>query len=389
MTIRVALVCSGLGHVRRGYETFMQEMFEALRRERMLDLWLFKGSGERTEREIPLPNLARAGFGARLAGELTGRGPYVVEQATLSASLLPHLSRIRPQVVYYCDPTIGRVLWHWRGLTDAPYRLLLHNGGPHPPPHRWCDHVQQLTPAAMVEAVAAGQSPARQTLLPCGVHIGPEPRPLSLSERASLRRDLALPADRPVVLSVGALNRAHKRMDYLITEVAALADLRPYLVMLGEPEQETPAVRAMAEALLGRDGFAMRTVRREEVDGYYRAADVFGLASLQEAFGLAYVEALAHGLPSVAHDQGVTRFVLGEQGLLTDLRRPGFLADALRTALSEDNGVAHRVRRHRWVRDRFGWDALLPEYVAMLTRLAAAAAPVRARRLEPAAGVGG
>ena len=70
-------------------------------------------------------------------------------------------------------------------------------------------------------------------------------------------------------------------------------------------------MRATAELMLGPDGFVMRTVPREQMDGYYRAADVFALASLQEAFGLAYVEAMAHGLPCLAHDQPVTRFVLG------------------------------------------------------------------------------
>ena len=391
MITRVALVCSGLGNVRRGYESFAQGLFDALSGDPSLDLWLFKGAGDHTPRQVPLLHLRRAGFTARLTGELTRRGPYVVEQATLTASLLPHLRRIQPHVVYYCDLSIGRLLWHWRKLTGASFRLIMHNGGPHAPPFRWCDHVHQLTPAAMTEALAAGQPAGRQTLLPCGFQFGPVPRPLSMGERYSRRQALGLPADRPMVLSVGALNRGHKRMDYLIAEIAALGETRPFLAMLGEPEDETPAVRATAELLLGPEGFAMRTVPREQVDDYYRAADVFALASLKEAFGLAYVEAMAQGLPCVAHDQAVTRFVLGEEGLLTDLHERGALTAAIRSALSLGDSGELRARRHHAVRERFGWPALRPAYVAMLAECAVAPAPAPARtvRLEVTAGVGG
>jgi 1,2-diacylglycerol 3-alpha-glucosyltransferase len=368
MTTRIALVCSGLGAVRRGYEAFAQGLFDALSGVDTLDVWLFKGAGVRTARQIPLWNLRRSGFPARLTGELTRRGPYVMEQATLTVSLIPRLRSVRPEVIYYCDPSVGRMLWHWRRLTGARFRLIMHNGGPHPPPFRWADHIHQLTPATLTEALSAGVAPERQTLLPCGFFFGPPPRPMSMYERSTRRRALGLPVDRPLVLSVGALNRGHKRMDYLITEIATMGEARPFLVMLGESEDETPAVRALAELLLGPDGFQMRTVPRERMDEYYRAADVFALASVTEAFGLAYVEALAHGLPTIAHDQEVTRFVVAREGTLADLRQPGALAAVLRRVLEAGDHGADRLRRYEVMRDRFGWPALLPGYVAMLTR---------------------
>lgn len=371
--IRVFLVCSGLGRVRRGYETFMRACFDTLAREGSLDVRLFKGAGPDAPREASLPNLPRTGLGARALGDLLGRGPYVVEQATFAASLVPALERHRPHVVYYCDPTIGKLLWHWRWLRRERFRLLLHNGGPFVAPFRWCDHVHELTPASAEHAAALGHDPARQTLLPCGFHFRDVPVPPTADERAARRRGLGLPVDRPIVLSVGALNRGHKRMDYLIHEIAWLPEPRPFVVMMGEVETETPAVRATADLLLGADGYAMRTVPREELEPYYQAADVFALASLREAFGLAYVEAMAHGLPCIAHDHAVTRFVLGSEGLFADLRRPGALAHAVHAALDAGDTGDLRARRYRAVRGRFDWELLAPEYARMMRRGAATA----------------
>jgi glycosyltransferase involved in cell wall biosynthesis len=172
-------------------------------------------------------------------------------------------------------------------------------------------------------------------------------------------------------------------MDYLINEIAALGPDRPHLVMLGEEESETSAVRATADLLLGRQGFTIRTVGRDSIDRYYRAADVFALASIREAFGLVYAEALAHGLPCIAHDYPVSRFVLGEEGLFADLRLTGSLAQQVRVALAMDDTTAQRERRHEAVSQRFDWSALAPQYVDMFHQVALPPSAVPAARAVP------
>jgi glycosyltransferase involved in cell wall biosynthesis len=348
----------------------MRECFAALRTEPGLDLWLFKGAGPSTDREISLLHFPRAGFGARFVGEVTNRGAYTVEQLSFTASLVPYLVRERPDLVYYCDISIGKLLHYWRRLSGARFRLLLHNGGPHPAPYLWADHVHQLTPGEANRAIEKGFDPRKQTLLPCGFSFGQVPMPSSPEEKAQRRRELGLPLDRKIVLSVGALNRGHKRMDYLISEIASMGPDRPFLVMLGEVESETPAVRATADLLLGPDGYLIRTVQRDAMDKYYRAADVFALASLVEAFGLVYVEAMSHGLPCIAHDYPVSRFVLGAEGLLDDLRLTGRLAARLHEALDLADTAEHRIQRHTSVSHRFDWSALAPRYVAMMQSVA-------------------
>jgi glycosyltransferase involved in cell wall biosynthesis len=167
------------------------------------------------------------------------------------------------------------------------------------------------------------------------------------------------------VLSVGNLDVAVKRMDYVVREVAALAT-RPCLVMLGQQDRETPEVARLAESLLGAGGYQLRTVRREDVWSYYFAADVFALASLQEGFGLVYVEALAAGLPVIAHDFPVARHVLGEQGSFADLTQPGALAAALCAALGTQRDPVAASRRREFVEANYDWSAVGEQYIEML-----------------------
>jgi glycosyltransferase involved in cell wall biosynthesis len=201
--------------------------------------------------------------------------------------------------------------------------------------------------------------------------MGPDQPAASGEERRSLRARLGLPADRQLVLAVAALSFHHKRLDYLVREVAALPPPRPHLLMLGQRETETPLLLELADSLLGRDGYTVRTVPKAEVAEYYRAADVFAHASLWEAFGLVMVEALAHGLPCVVHDGPTQRYLLDGHGVMGDLRRDGQLAALLATAL-EDDDMAERERRRRYTRARFSWERLAPRYIEMMRAAARA-----------------
>jgi len=122
---------------------------------------------------------------------------------------------------------------------------------------------------------------------------------------------------------------------------------------------------ALASDLLGRDGFSVRSVPYREVFDYYRAADIFVLASLQEGFGRVYLEALMHGLPVIAHGHPVMEYVLGGLGYLGDLSRRGELTQIVARLLSKPNDQEQMLQRWMNVRDRFGWAALAPQYIAM------------------------
>src|SRR5215207_2545465 len=365
--VRVYLPCTGLGRQRRGFESFTLQCADALRADPRIALTVFAGG------EVPgVPvhvrwNLPRDGRLSSLVGTLARKDRYFVEQATFFLSFLPALVLGRPDVVYFADLNLGNLCWHWRRHSGQRFKLLYYNGGLSTRPFTRADMVQQLTPAGLDEAVARGESRALQTVLPHGVRV-PDVLPARITGDA--RRALGLPADRPVVLAVGMLGSAVKRTDVLIRELAALPAPRPFLCLLGADGADAAEIRALARDLLGDDGFLARTVPHDEIGHYYRAADVFALASLREGFGLAYVEALAYGLPIVAHDTPVTRNLLGDFATLRDITRPGALTHALVGALAAPGTDAERAARHASARARFGWDALREDYARLLLRVA-------------------
>jgi len=94
-----------------------------------------------------------------------------------------------------------------------------------------------------------------------------------------------------------------------------------------------------------------------EIEGLFRAADVFAFPSVKEGFGLVALEALAADLPVVASDLDVLRGFLadGESALLTPVGDSGALAAALqRVAVAPDlrarlrTGGRAVVAAHTW-----------------------------------------
>ena len=370
-TPKVLLACSGLDHARRGYESFARECFEQLQAESEILIELAKASGMPGPREVVVPAIRRDSSLAGAVGRALGRQPFRVEAAVFGLSLQPLLRNYRPDVVYLSEWDTARVLAAVRAITRQRFRLLLCNGGFAERGFDHLDHVQELTPAAFDHVVRLGADPARHTVLPLGFAIPRELAVASAVDRVALRGKWQLPEDRHIVISVAALNRSHKRLDYLIEELAQVPEPRPFGLFLGEVDAETPDLMTLAARQLGDENHRFLSVTPSEVRELLQASDTFVLASLSEMQGRAVVEAMAEGLECVVHDSPVMRFAVGDWGRVGDFREPGVLASLLAAeASAPPDPDAARVR-HRHAYERFSWDRLRPHYVELMRRVAA------------------
>jgi glycosyltransferase involved in cell wall biosynthesis len=365
------LACAGLDHALRGFESFARECFDVLRDDPRLDLELVKGSGPPGPRERSVPTLKRDSPLALALGRASGREPFYFEHFEFAFSLLPLILKRDPDLIYLSEWHTARGLDLIRRATGRRFKMLLNNGTMSVSGFEHLDHVQQLTPVALETVLAYGDKPGRHSMLPLGFDISPDFEPVGNDERDALRRRLDLPSERRTLVSVAALNRYHKRLDYFIEEVARLPEPRPYVLLLGQVEPETEGIRTLARERLGEHGHSIRTVPQSEVRDLSRASDAFVLASLGEGLPRALIEGLAAGLPCLAHDYGVTRFALGENGRFADFSEPGGLAALLSSSDGERNPELARAR-HRYAYDKFGWHSLRPRYVDLLRRVSQA-----------------
>jgi glycosyltransferase involved in cell wall biosynthesis len=360
--VKVFFISTSLQHSRRGIESFFRECFDAMHGYPGLEAQLYKGSGPDAADEHRLWCLQKFGLPARVLAKLVHRTPYVVEQLTFLPALVKRIRRERPDIIYYSDINLAMRLRKHRAKIGVPFRLLYSNGAPVHPPFDGCEHVQQVTPVYYQEAIDAGEPADKHTLVPYGIHVPAGDPPLAPAARAATRRELDLPIDRPIVLSVGWIAAELKRMDYLIDEIASIpGGQRPFLVLLGEIDDRSPPIVEQARRKLDND-CRICSVPYRDVGKYYSVADLFALASIREGFGRVFLEALMHGLPCVVNDNPVQRYVLAEEGTFADLTQPGTLASAVMSLLQRPLEPAEMARRRNYVRRKFGWDALKPRY---------------------------
>lgn len=372
--MKLVMVATGVGIVRRGIESFMEECAQALANTDAADVVLLRGRGEpcgaHQQRVRCIP---RDGAIAATVGRAIGRTGYVVEQLSAFPAVARQIVRHDADVVLLGDGRLNLRLYRWLANRRNRGRVLFSNGAPVGPPFPHAHHVQQVNPFLFDEAIRHGEQPHRMSMVPYGIHVPPGAPDVSQTAKTNARRQLRLPMDRHIVLSVGWVSSAHKRMDYLIEEIAALPSPRPFLAIIGHIDAQSETIIRLATERLGKSGVAIRTVAASEVQPYYQAADVFCLASVFEAFGRVFLEAMMAGLPCVAHDHPIMRYVLGEHGRYADLSVSGNLQHtvARELASAELGDAAVAASRRETVRRRFGWDALIPEYLEMLQRCAA------------------
>jgi len=184
-----------------------------------------------------------------------------------------------------------------------------------------------VTSPSTAQRLAAdyGVAPERITVaLP-----GSAPRPVARGSRD----------DTVALLSVGAVTR-RKAFDLLVAALAACVDLRWRLTIVGD-RTRSPAAAAALDAAIRRHALGARiavagAVPDDRLAALYTEADLFVLPSRFEGYGMAFAEAIAHGLPVIGTTAGAIPDTVPEgAGLLVPPDDVAALADALRRLIAD------------------------------------------------------
>jgi glycosyltransferase involved in cell wall biosynthesis len=165
---------------------------------------------------------------------------------------------------------------------------------------------------------------------------GSDPAPLTRGSRDGVIR----------LLSVGAVV-PRKGFDLLVAALATLTDLPWRLTIAGDLTRDRDAA-AQLDADIARHALGNRievagAVPPRRLAALYGEADLFVLASRFEGYGMAYAEAVAHGLPVIGSNAGaIPDTVPPEAGLLVAPGDIPALAQALRRVIG-DAGLRRRL----------------------------------------------
>ncbi len=175
------------------------------------------------------------------------------------------------------------------------------------------------------------------------------------------------------LLAVGAVV-PRKGYDVLIEALGRLADLDWQLVIAGDCKRDRATAGELATALV-RKRFGPRvcmagTVSEQELAALYRDADVFVLASRFEGYGMAYAEAVAHGLPVIGTRTGAIPETVPEgAGILVPPDDVVALAAALRSMIA-DAGLRERCSTAACAARLPTWEAAAQTFLDVLKTVA-------------------
>jgi glycosyltransferase involved in cell wall biosynthesis len=235
--------------------------------------------------------------------------------------------------------------------------VSLHAGGGADPPARLQRKLKNRIAASLCSAiisVSAFQAerliengvPAKKIrVIPSGV-LPPEKR----TTKVEARRLLGLPKDAFIVGTACRLTDRKgladlvRALSFLPHEMQSRAPI--FLAVAGEGPERERLENAAFQQLPGRYRFLGLLA---ETNALYAASDLFVLPSYEESFGLVYIEAALHGIPSVGTTVGgVPETVLAwRTGILVPPHEPTHLAKAIQTMWMDDD-----------LRGRMGFNAL-------------------------------
>ncbi len=360
-----------------GIERTVRLLSEGLRTRAGMDVTVVCSSDSprtRSERVGPVQVVRVATFGR-------------IARAPVSPSIARWLRRLHPDILHFHHPNPTGELACLFARPRCPVVLTYHSGIVRQkgllklyryPLRRFLRRVDRIlvTSPAMLEGNALLEPHRdRCEVLPLGIRV----TNLAVTDRSrEIAAELRRSHPKPIILFVGRM-RPYKGLPVLID---AMEQVDGTLLLVGRGEKEDQIRRE-----LERDGMEKRVVLAGDVpesdlSGYYQAADVFVLPSIDksEALGLAMIEAMHCGLPVISTRLGTgTSHVNrdGVTGLEVAPRDAGELARAIRWTLENPESAKRMGEAGRERARMFSETAMVERTAELYTELLRANAGLR------------
>jgi glycosyltransferase involved in cell wall biosynthesis len=280
------------------------------------------------------------------------RTEYVYEEVTWVTNVVRGYRPSSADLTVTCSyPFVNWLLTRSIGRTRPPHVFVTQNGDwPSYSNHFEyrpfrCDGLVCTNPLYQDR----NQGSWNSVLIPNGID------PSRFSPGPAARETLGLPVDAVIVLMVSALVESKRVLEGL-RALSSIPDI--HVVVAGDGPLRAEFDKLAAELMPGR--VTRMVLRADQMPDLYRSVDVFLHPTFWESFGNVYVEAMAVGVPVVAHDYEVTRWIFGECAGLVDASDDRALAAAVEQAITD--GRSDAISRTSVAAERFAWSTIARHY---------------------------
>lgn len=362
MNIKLALISAGLGNIKRGFEISTSQWFHALQHDTSLEVYLFSG-GNYPEANTVF-NIARNSRFSRLLRKFKLlRDGCRLEQITFAFSVLPKLIKRKIDIIWVQEGNLAKILLAFKRTLKLRYKIIFCDGAPLGFKFSsQFDYVIYLHPYILERELQHKPAPLNMKVIPHLVSFNPSSKPAN-----DIKSQYKIPVENHIILCVAAWNSHHKRIDYLLKEVAKANLENITLVLCGQGEKEADELQSLSKIL--NINTIWLTLSQFELQEIYKIADVFILPSLSEGLGAVLIEAGLHGLPIIAHPHDGSRFILEKEYWgICNMERSNALRDKLQDffLLSEADVQKLRLQTTQRVNDHFHPDILKRQFKEFL-----------------------
>lgn len=368
-TKKIAILCSGLDNVLRGYETHCRTLFDCLKEEPVTDteFILYKRQGERKKNEVVLKVPFRNDFLCQFLAKYRGDLLYW-EYLFFASRFILHciLLRKKFETISVIEPMAAKTIFRFRNLLPGKPKVVFTHGVWNRPFENIKNadvfHEVSIENYEAMKAYVEKHHPEKKVvLLPHFLKDTAQPS----YDIAALKKTFAIPTAK-VLLSVGAINKGHKRMDYLIEEAAGLSEEWTLVVCGAARGSEGEELLKLGKEKLG-NRFVHLLLPREEIGKVYALADVFVLTSTQEGFGIVILEAMQAGLPVILHNRELFRWILKQDDCCINMEEKGRLLSMLKE--NGNNPVWRNEKsdlNKKLFSEHYSWQGLKHQYLKLL-----------------------
>src|SRR3989338_4938460 len=238
--------------------------------------------------------------------------------------------------------------WFWRPLYAQIYKKA--------------DHIQVISHWLAKRARSYGYK-KEISIIPNGVNVEKFKNSQLPTNNSQLKKQLNIPEKNQIIFTSSRLVKKNdiasliRAFDILVASCKSSVTL----VIAGSGKLEQKLKQLTKDLKLENNVIFLGQIDYDEISKYYSSADIFVRSSLSEGQGIAFIEAMAAGLPVISTPVGgITDFLLDKKtGLFCQVKNPEDLAEKIKLLLA-DKKLYLEIQKNglELVRQKYDWNLI-------------------------------